>query len=244
MPPKPRGDTDSSPGNGPDSLLGRAWSLAQREGPVRLVSVVIRRYLFDSRTFLLYEYDHASEACRRLPPLPEGFDESFVENNEVADAIAEKRCDFRRLVPAARHALDCAAVALCIYHGDEVAHVGWLATTERARRSLDPLEFEVAFDRGVAWLGSVYTVPKFRNRGLLTYSALRRFAYVREAGFNVSRSAVERDNAASNRVQVRFDPRIYATAHLLKVCGRRRWRETPVVPGVTPDVSPSGARAP
>lgn len=221
---------DAGRGRGPSqiSFLKRAWRFARREGPAALAWTAVRRYIADYRTFLLYEYDHESEACRRLPPLPEGFDEYFVRGNDDADILATERDDFRDLVPAARRALDAGAVALCLYHGRDVAHVGWLATTQEARRSLDPLAFEVRFDQAESWLGAVYTVPQFRNLGLLTYSALRRFAWVREAGFHLSRSAVETDNAASNRVQMRFDPRVYATAHLLKVCGRRRWSEAPV----------------
>lgn len=205
--------------------VGQARGFAQREGLLALINAAIRGYIIDYRVFLLYEYDLLSDACRRLPPHPDGFDEFFIRSNAEADRLASHRNDFRDLVPAARRALDRGAVAFCLYNGREVAHVGWLTTSQQARRALDPLAFEIRFEAGECWLGAVYTVPRFRNRGLLTYSALRRFGYVRDAGFTICRSAVERNNAASNRVQARFEPRIYATGRLLKFFGRRLWKE-------------------
>jgi len=170
----------------------------------------------------------------RLPPLPEGFDAVFVGDNDTADLLARAHRDFRSEASAARDALGGGAIALCLYNGRDVAHVGWIATSLAARRSLDRLEYEIRFDRGEAWAGAVYTVPRFRGRGLLTYSALRRFAYLRDAGFSLCRSAVETNNGASNRVQMRFEPRIYAIAHLFRLFGWRRWTERPPRPGELP----------
>lgn len=127
-------------------MVRRAWRLLRREGPFGFAMVVVRTYLADFRRFYLYEYDLWSKACTRLPPLPEGFDAVFVMDNDTADLLAKERCDFRCLVSAARHALDSGAIALCLYQGREMAHVGWIATSHAARRSLDRLEYEIRFD--------------------------------------------------------------------------------------------------
>ena len=216
------------------SLLDRALRLVRREGPIALLVAVFRRYIADSRTYFLFEYDLWSEACVRLPPLPEGFEGCFVPDNETADLLAENHRDFRDHEPKARKALDSGAVAFCLYNGYDLAHVGWLATSQGARTILDRLPFEIGFDREECWAGAVYTVPRFRNRGLLTYSALSRFAFLRDAGYTICRSAVETDNGASNRVQMRFDPHIYAVARMFRLFGWRRWRERPPTPGESP----------
>jgi len=198
--------------------------MARRSGLVAGVAAAIRRYVVDSRTFFLYEYRLDSPATRPGPP-PEGFDECFVESNETAEQLCATRCDFRAVVPRARHALDCGAVAFCLYSGRDVAHVGWLATSHTARRSLDVLGFRVRFEAGEAWAGTVYTVPQYRNRGLLAYSARRRFDYLRDAGFKTCRSAVLTGNDASNHVQMHFDPQVYAVGRLFKLFHWRMWRE-------------------
>ena len=209
------------------SVLGRAWQLARREGPIALAVAAVRRYVVDSRSFYLYDCRLRVWPETRFGPWPDGFDECFVEGNEAADRVSAERCDFRDIVPHARRALDCGAVAFCLYHGRDVAHVGWLATSQAARRALDPLGFELRFDRGEAWTGAVYTVPRFRSRGLLTYSIVRRFDYLRDAGFSSSKFAVETSNVTSHRVQLRFEPRIYAIGHLFKLFSWRRWSESP-----------------
>jgi hypothetical protein len=204
-----------------------AWALARREGPLVLAKMAARRYIIDSRSFFLYEHRHRSSRDARFAACPPGFEEFFVGSNATADRLSETRCDFRRVVPSARRALDAGAVALCLYHGRELAHVGWLATSPEGRRVLDRLGYEVSFDRGEGWTGAAFTVPSFRNQGLLAYGCLRRFEYLLNAGIAVSRAAVATDNVASHHVTMRFEPRVYAIGHQLRVLNWRRWTERP-----------------
>ena len=209
------------------SVFPRAWSLLRREGPIGFVRSIVRGYIFDYRRFFLYEYDLWSEACRRLPPLPDEFEAVFVADNETADRLAQERDEFRGLNPGGRRALQSGAVALVIYKGSDVAHVGWIATSQWARRVFETLPYEVRFEHREAWAGAVFTVPRFRGRGLLTYSALCRFAYLRDAGFHTCRSAVETNNGASNRVQMRLNPTVFAVGSSVKVLSWSKWTEHP-----------------
>jgi len=211
-------------------VLGRARELVRSGGLSALVVAAMRRYVIDSRTFFLYEHNHRAPAGTRLVPRPEGFDDCLVEGNEAADSAAAGHSDFRDSVPGARRALDRGAVALCVYHGRDVAHVGWVATSRAARRALDRLGYEVRFDRGESWTGAAFTAPRFRNHGLLTYSCQRRFDYLLSAGFTVSRAAVATDNDASHHVTMRFEPRVYAIGRQSRILCWRRWTERPVTP--------------
>ena len=215
------------PSPSPVSILGRAWKSARRDGPVAFAVAVFRRYVIDYRSFFLYEHPLLPPPIVRSLPQRDGFDEFFVEGNGAAERVATARCDFRDFQPMARHALDSGAVAFCIYEGRELAHIGWVATSQTARRALDPLPFEIRFDEGEAWIGTVYTVPRFRNRGLFTYSCVRRFGYLKDAGFSTCKSAVRRSNAASNHVNMRFEPRVYAIGNWFKLFSWRRWSDRP-----------------
>jgi len=210
--------------------LSFAWDYLRWQGPLALVEESTRRYVFDVPSFFLYEHEHRRWSPGRFASLPAVFEECFVTGNAAADRVAETHCDIRGLVPAARRALDSGAVAFCVYHGRDVAHVGWLATTTAARRAIDRLGYDVRFDRGEAWTGAAFTVPRFRNQGLLTYSCLRRFDYLLESGFLVSRAAVATDNAASHRVTMLFEPHVYAIGRQLRFLRWRRWTERPVGP--------------
>ena len=209
----------------PFRVLRSAVALAHRDGPVSLALAVTRRYFVDWRSFYLYELHLAGCPEGHSAPRPDGYDECLVDSNEAADVAVNGRGDFREVMPWTRRALARGAVALCLYHGREVAHVGCVATSPAARRAVDMLPFDVRFNGGEALLGAAYTVPQHRNRGLMTYSTLRRLDYLRASGFHTCRVAIATNNGPSNHVQMRLKSRIYAVGHLSRLLKWRCWSE-------------------
>ncbi len=188
---------------------------------------MLQRHVIDWRRYYLYELRLADYSCVQDVRLPDGYDECLVDSNEAADLAVAGRCDFRRVMPWTRRALACGAVVVCLYCGREVAHVGSAATSPEARQRVDGLPFQVRFESGEALLGAAYTMPRFRNGGLLTYSTLRRFDYLRDTGFHTCRVAVMTGNVASNHVQMRLRGRMYAIGRVSKFFGWQRWSERP-----------------
>jgi hypothetical protein len=211
----------------PFRVLRRAVELARRDGPVSLALSVTRRHVFDWRSFYLYELILADYPAGHSGPRPDGYDECLVDSNDAADQAVAGRCDFREMMPWTRRALARGAATLCLYHGREVAHVGCVATSPAARRTIDALPFDVQFDGGEALLGAAYTMPRHRSRGLMTYSTLRRLDYLRGAGFHTCKVAVATNNDNSNRVQIRLKSRIYAVGRLFRLLKWQRWSERP-----------------
>ncbi|MBN1857166.1 MAG: hypothetical protein JW846_09475 [Dehalococcoidia bacterium] len=211
----------------PFRVLRRAVELARREGPLYLAISVTRRHVFNWQSFYLYELLLADCPTGHSRPRPDGYDECLVDSNETADQAVAGRCDFREVMPWTRRALARGAATLCLYHGQEVAHVGCVATSPEAREAIDWLPFDVQFDGGEALLGAVYTVPRHRGRGLLTYSTLRRLDYLRGAGFHTCKVAIATNNDHSNRSQIRLKSRIYAVGRLFRLLKWQRWSERP-----------------
>jgi len=208
-------------------MLRRAVDLVRRDGLVSVALSLLQRHVIDWRRCYLYELRLADYAGMQTAPMPDGYDECLVDSNESADLAVAGRCDFREVMPWTRRALACGAIVLCLYHGREVAHVGSAATSAEARRRVDGLPFDVRFESGEALLGAAYTMPRFRSCGLLTYSTLRRFDYLRGMGFHTCRVAVLMGNTASNRVEKRLKAHIYAIGRQCKLFGWRRWSERP-----------------
>jgi hypothetical protein len=208
--------------------LARARQVVESEGLRALCQTVVRRYVADCRRFYLYEHHHRHWPEGAFLPHIEQFEERFISSNEVADEVASEFQDLRQVVENGRRGLESGAVAFCVYAGRDVAHVAWLATSERARRAVDHLGYVVHFDDGEAWTGAAYTVPAYRGRGLLAYGCQRRFEYLLRRGCSVSRGAVEMSNDASHRATMRFEPRVYAIGRQWRLCGKRWWRQTVV----------------
>ena len=145
-----------------------------------------------------------------------------------ADELEAEGLEFLSQAVNARESLDKGAIAFCIFVGPELAHIGWVAMTEEARRGVDALPYRVDFRNGQACTGGTVTTPKYRGKGLMTYGYWRRFQYIGEKGVRTSRNAVDTSNIASNKVHAKFNPRIYAQARYVRILWWKWWKEKPL----------------
>lgn len=205
--------------------LSHAREVLRRDGLVSLLVAACRHYLVDRRDFYLYEHRHHAWPEGSFSARLDGIEEAFVASNAAADIQAMRHEDFRRLRPWARRALDSGAVAFCVYHGHEVAHVAWLATSDEGRRAVDRLGYQVRFGAGEAWTGAAWTARRYRGRGLLKYSCHRRFEFLLRSGWQTSRAAVEIGNNCSHTATMQFEPRVYAIGRQWRVLGWRSWTQ-------------------
>ena len=200
--------------------------MRQQEGLSGLMRALARRYILDVTDFHLYVHHH--EPPLFVPPivtLPE-HSEMFIRDNAEADEVAVEHEDIRDLLRHARRGLDSGAVAFCVYSGWRLAHVAWVATTQKGRRALDPLGYKIDFAAGEAWTGAAYTLPLFRRRGLLGHGCMRRFEYLMDKGVKVSRAAIDVKNESSHHVTMQFRPDVIGIGRQVKFLGLRSWSES------------------
>jgi len=154
---------------------------------------------------------------------------SAIKSNAEADEIARGFEDFRSYTMNAHRILDAGGIAFCLYIGKEVANIGWIAVTERAKNAMTDIPFHVAFDNNEAYLGYSYTVPKFRRKRLRYYGSLLRYQLMREMGIETKRSAIRTNNyAALNASNFKKGQIIYARARYLRFMGLKFWKEYPM----------------
>jgi len=215
-------------------LLGRAKQILQSEG---LISLVRRVFPFVVKCFFRHEtyylYEHTPRNIRNLDkadfmPKIDNFTFKIVSTNREADELEAEGLEFRSQVINAGERQDKGAIAFCIFVGPELAHIGWVAMTEEAKRSMGEPPYKVDFSNGEVCTGGTVTTPKYRGKGLMTYGYWKRFEYVGAKGVRISRNAVITSNIASNKVHAKFNPRIYAQARYLKVLWWKSWKETPI----------------
>jgi len=78
-----------------------------------------------------------------------------VSSNEEADDLEAQGFEFRSQVANARERLAKGAVALCIFVGQELACIEWIAMTQQAYDSLGQPPFSVNFSKKEAWSGGL-----------------------------------------------------------------------------------------
>ena len=69
----------------------------------------------------------------------------IVATSQQADEMAADGFDFRLRFVTARRCLDKGATAFCIFSRREIAHIGWVATSEEAKNTFDPPPYQVDF---------------------------------------------------------------------------------------------------
>jgi hypothetical protein len=192
----------------------------------------IGRFLFRNEYYYLYKHSLEARDEAEFRPRVEDFGFEIIFSTGRAVELAAEGIDICQLFPNAMHSLEKGAAAFCVFINNELAHIGWVATTEEAKQSIDDIPYHVDFANGEACTGGTRTAPKYGQRGLMVYGYFKRLDYLREKGCVLSRCAVTTDNVASQKAHAKFSPTIYAKAHFLKILWWQFWRETALDEGM------------
>ena len=214
-------------------ILARARRVFKEQGWLALLTKGMRFLKSDLltvkyQTRFVYEHTIKERDPADFMPDIQDFKSFIVRNNQQADELEAEGYEFRSHQDLARMALDSGAVAFCIFIQGELAHIGWVALTEEARRYVDNWPFKVDFNNAEACTGNTLTIPKFRGKGLMKYGYYQRFEFLRKLGIQRSRNSVGTTNIAAQRVHAKFGPKIYAKIRYLKILTLISWKEKPL----------------
>jgi len=190
-----------------------------------LVRQRVRR-LFLAADYYVYRYP--VPACDDLIPSPrlEQVEVKLVETaSDVDRLVAEGYEDPREVLQHAARRLASGATGCIAYVRKELASVGWVALSQQAKESFDPLPYHVDFHCGEACTGGSWTERRFRGHGLYSYVFGHELAYIRRKGRQVCRNAIRVANTASQRGQARYGAQLCAVGTLRRVLWWRRWTE-------------------
>ena len=166
------------------ALFTRLKVVFQTAGLVLVLSKKLRFLLLHSfryDTYYLYKHTMMKRNEADFMPKIQDFTLNIVFTNQQADELAVAMgVDFRSYINNARRMLDKGAIAFCIFVKSELANIGWVAMTQEAKNIIDPTPYRVIFSDKEACTGSTRTIPKYRGKGLMTYSFFRRYEFLRE----------------------------------------------------------------
>ena len=200
-------------------LLGRGFSYLRR---------YLARKIFRSGSYYLYEHMTKERLESDFMPKIDNFTFHLVSSQQEAEKLAADGLDLLSQSVGVERKLEKGAIGFCFFVGQELAHEGWVALTEGAKRQVDSLPYHVDFLNNEACTGATYTKPKYRGKGFMAYSYYKRLDYLRERGVAKSRNAVQIRNIASQKAHAKLEPSICARARYLKILCWEFWRETPL----------------
>lgn len=215
------------------TLAIRVKDVWQKEGLLPLLRrgfTFLAQSCFQYGTFYLYQHTMKERSDADFMPKIQNFTFEIVSTNQQADELAANGDDIRAYSYYARRSLDQGAIAFCVFVGQELAHIGWLALTKEAMATFGPYPYRVNFSGKEAYTGGTLTMPKYRGKGLMGYGYFKRFQFLWERGIAVSRNVVATNNIASQRVMAKFGPQIPAQARYLRILWWQFWKETPLAP--------------
>ncbi len=197
----------------------------------RVYRLLVRR-CFEYSTYYLYakpvpRAEGLSEAQSTAGA--DGIMPRLVSSNEEVDELEAEGFEFRSHVPNARERLDQGAVATCVFVGNQLAHIGWVAFDQRALDSLNEPPYKVDFANREAVGTGAWTSPRHRGKGLGEHGASLFHMVARDNGIEVRRYAMRKGNIPSIKVQERVsDP--CGEGRYFRVLWWKSWRERPLPP--------------
>ena len=215
-------------------LLSRARRVYQTEG---LLSLMRRGYSQVARCFFKYdtyhlyvEYYRENMKFNEADWMPKIRDFTFkrVRTNHEADELEAQGFEFRSYFDNARERLDKGAIASCVFVGGELAHIGWIATTQEAKDSLGEQPYRVDFSNNEACGETIWTNPRYRRMGFSRYGFMKKVEFMVDNGILVNRYAIGKRNIPSRKFANNLDASIYGEGRYLRILCWKSWKEKPV----------------
>ena len=204
---------------GVGGLLRGAWRYA-RWRLSRLVHI---------RNFYVYRYPIPEFDVERFRPAVEHLEVRVVESMaDCARITGEGLEDPRTKVRSLERRLAAGAVMVSAFVAGKLAYTGWMATTERAKRSFDSLPYRADFAGGEAATGGALTMPAYRGLGLYRYVFGHELDYLRGRGRTVCCNSISVDNHASQRGQAVHEALVCVRARHVRILCFQWWTEQPL----------------
>lgn len=214
-------------------VVVRVKTILKTEGVIslagRILSFLVRR-VFCYETYYVSDAALDNQAANPADFIPDVANltfTTFTSNKEADELVANGFEDFRLYHRNARRGLDKGAIAMCLFVGNEVGYLTFIARCEEVVRVFNEMPYRVDFSSRRAYSVGAITVPKHRRKGLKTYGVLLRDETSREMGVATIRAVIRTDNIANLRASA-LGRRAIARASYVRFLWWKFWKETEV----------------
>ena len=212
-----------------DALYRRGKYILQHEGWLSFLKQgfsFVRNLFFSYGNYYIYEKElnPIDEVIKFKPKIDCTF--RMVSSSDELDKLIAQGYNFKAM--NFKPKLEKGALAFCLFVGQEVAHVTWVAPNKEAKKEIDYLPFKVNIEIGEVCSGASLTDPTYRGKGLFSHTYSYIFSYLTRNGTIRDKFTIELGNVASQKALAKFNPIIISSGHHLKILWWHSWKEIPI----------------
>lgn len=198
----------------------RGLHVLKTEGCYHLFKAVYS-HLYCDETYFLYMKALDGNSPVLSINLMDGMELILINSTDQYTKLLDSGFDFKNTIFRKRLKTSCKA--FCLFENKQLAHVTWIALNNDGKKEIDYLPFKVDFDNGEICSGASYTEPKYRGKGLLSYTYAAIFSYLDEIGITKDIFTINVNNLPSNKALSKFNPSIIGKYRYLKITLWERW---------------------
>jgi len=207
----------------------------ENEGWIAFIKGVfssIQNRVFFYRIYYLFEGTTKEPKIATSPDIPD-LSLRIVSTPDEFDRLVAEGFNFHDWNSTFQMRLNKGAIALGAFKGNELAHMSWIAISEKGQKSLHEPPIKVDFKSNQALVGGLWTKPQYRGLGIAPLAIYKRLDYLQKRGIMLSRGLIRKDNMSSLRLRAKQGDRpgtsrFYAIGRHLRILWWESWKETPI----------------
>jgi hypothetical protein len=188
-----------------------------------IFSYIGRFLTFDLRSVYIYENDLNTITGKRLET--DNVSLRIVKNPEEFDRLISEGCRISYWSLAElKDKSTRGAIAFCVFVGQDLGHVTWVATGEASESVVDPFPVKVDWEKE-AFSGASRTPVGYRRMGLFTFAYSMIFSFLRDSGFVRVKFTIRKNNTISNHTLSGFGSVVIGEGWYFRFLFIKLWKE-------------------
>jgi hypothetical protein len=208
------------------AILKKYNTIIQQEGVsvfiMKVVSFVRNNAQFRYKTYYIYENTlDGPQFSSRV----EGTHLKIIsEGNEFEKLVSEGYNLLPWKLEDLKYSTNKEAIAFCAFVKQDLAHITWVALTEKAQRYVDPFPLKIDWQTE-ACSGNSYTNPKYTRMGIYSYIYTEIFRFLKENGKTRDKFSIVKQNVSSTKALLKFDSKTIGEGDLLQILWWKFWKQ-------------------
>jgi hypothetical protein len=146
---------------------------------------------------------------------------------EQAEELSRSGMSIFSYSPEFRKRLQKGLIAFCIFIGNELAHISWIALNEKTKNIMHSYPYKVDFADSQAAIGGVITYPKYRHKNLMSYGYFKRQEYLKHMGIKTTINISNVNAIAPQKIHIKYGASKVSRAKYIRLLYWQYWKEIP-----------------